>query len=366
MFVPSVKSKFSLIALFVISIALFMWVNGSRVFVKQKYYSQKMKAANFMKKAEDEVKRYLISQNKVIDRVNDPYNSYLIGEKNTIITTDRGNLNAKLTSLNPNVAAVFLELMKKAKLKKGDDIAVNLTASYPALNIAVYSAAKVLGLKLTVISSVGSSMFGMTDPNFTWLDLENYLYKKKIFPYKSIAASIGGGRDLGRGLASNGRKAIIQAVNRNNIFLIKENSLEENIMLKMKIFEENAKKIKLYINIGGGLSSLGNSINGKLVSTGYHSYLNLKNIPLKGTMFLFADKKIPVIHILNVLGLAQKYKLVAISDEMPNPGEGVIFLEPRYNRTYAIISLFILIILIGVIIFYDHSQMKLKHDEISD
>lgn len=364
MFVPSVKSKFSLIALFVISIALFIWVNGSRVFVKQKYYNKKLKAANLMKKAEDEVKKYLISQNEHIDIVNDPYNSYLIGEKNTIITTDRGNLNAKLTSLNPNFAAVVLALMKKAKLKKGDRVAVSLTASYPALNIAVYSAAKVLGLKLTVISSVGSSMFGMTDPNFTWLDLENYLYKKKIFPYKSVAASIGGGRDLGRGLASDGRKAIIDAINRNNILLIKENSLEENIKAKMKIFEEN--KPKLYINIGGGLSSLGNSINGKLVSNGYHNYLNFKNIPLKGTMFLFADKKVPVIHILDVLDFARKYKMPIVPDEMPSPGEGTIFLDPRYNTTYAAISLFILIILIAAIILYDKSQMRLKHDEIND
>ena len=366
MFVPSVKSKFSLIALSVIAIALFIWVNGSRVFVKQKYYNKKLKAANLMKKAEDEAKQYLISKGKTIDKVNDPYYSYLIGEKNTIITTDRGNLNAKLTSLNSNVAAVVLELMKRAKLKKGDEVVVNLTASYPALNIAIYSAAKVLGIKLIPISSVGSSMFGMTDPNFTWLDLESYLYEKKIFPYKSVAASIGGGRDLGRGLTSNGRKAIIDAINRNDVLLVKENSLEENILEKMKIFEKNATKPKLYINVGGGLSSLGNSINGKLVSTGYHSYLNLKNIPLKGTMFLFADKKVPVIHILNVLGFAQKYKLPIVPDEMPTPGEGVTFLEPRYNTTYAAISLFILVVFIGIIIIYDHSQMKLKHDEVND
>jgi len=210
------------------------------------------------------------------------------------------------------------------------------------------------------------AMPGMTDPNFTWLDLESYLYEKKIFPYKSVAASIGGGRDLGRGLTSNGRKAIIDAINRNDVLLVKENSLEENILEKMKIFEKNATKPKLYINVGGGLSSLGNSINGKLVSTGYHSYLNLKNIPLKGTMFLFADKKVPVIHILNVLGFAQKYKLPIVPDEMPTPGEGVTFLEPRYNTTYAAISLFILVVFIGIIIIYDHSQMKLKHDEVND
>ncbi len=366
MFIPSVKSKFSLLALFVISILLFLWVNNSRVYIKRKYFDKKLQAAKLMQKAEIAVKKYLISKNKTTDPINDPYKSYLIGEKNTIITTDRGNLNAKITSLNPNMAAVFVELFKKAKLKKGDEILVNFTSSYPAINLALMSAAKVLGLKLVIISSVGSSMFGMTDPDFTWLDLESYLNDKKIFPYKSIAASIGGGRDLGRGLSKEGRKAIIDAIIRNNVLLVKEKSLEENIEKKYEIFKKYSKNPKLYVNIGGGLSSIGNSISGKLVSTGYHKYLNLSNVPVKGTMFLFAEKKIPVIHILNVLELAERYKLPLVPDKLPDPGEGQIFLEPRYNVVYAIISLAILVLLIGVIILFDKSQMKLKHDEVYD
>ncbi len=365
MFIPSVKSKFSLLALTVVAIALFLWVDNSRVYIKRKYYKQKLEAAKLMQRAEKAVKEYLISKNKSTDTINDPYNSYLIGEKNTIITTDRGNLNAKLTSLNPNIAAVFVELFKKAKLKKGDEILVNFTSSYPAVNIAVMSAAKVLGLKLVMISSVGSSMFGMTDPEFTWLDLESYLYKKKIFPYKSIAASLGGGRDLGRGLSKEGRKAIKDAILRNNVLLVKEGSLEENIQKKYELFSKYAKNPKLYLNIGGGLSSIGNTITGKLVSTGYHRYLNLSNTPVKGTMLLFAEKKVPVIHILNVLELAEKYKLPIVPDKLPEPGEGQIFVEPRYNTLYAVISLIILIILIGAIILFDKSQMKLKHDEVN-
>ena len=366
MFIPSVKSKFSLITLFVISILLFYWVNSSRVYIKRKYYNKKLEAAKLMQKAEKAVKQYLISQNKKIDTTNDPYNSYLIGEKNTIITTDRGNLNAKLTSLNPNMAAVFVELFKKAKLKKGDEVLVNFTSSYPAINIAVLSATKVLGLKLIIISSVGSSMFGMTDANFTWLDLESYLNKRKIFPYKSIAASLGGGRDLGRGLSKEGRDAIKKAILRNNVLFVKENSLEENIQKKYELFQKYSKHPKLYVNIGGGLSSIGNPISGRLISAGYHKYLNISNVPIKGTMFLFAERKIPVLHVLNILELAEKYKLPIVPDKLPEPGEGQIFVQPRYNVAYAVISLVILVILIGVIIFFDKSQMKLRHDEVID
>ena len=62
-----------------------------------------------MQTAEETIKEYQKSRGFFIDLVNDPNQTTLIGEKNTIITTDRGSLNAKLTSLNPNIAAVAID-----------------------------------------------------------------------------------------------------------------------------------------------------------------------------------------------------------------------------------------------------------------
>jgi hypothetical protein len=111
-------------------------------------------------------------------------------------------------------------------------IAVNVTGSMPALNIAVLSAAKVLGLDVVLISSVGASMFGATDPYFTWLDIETLLNEKDILSYKSIATSLGGGRDLGRGLSKAGRDLIIEATERNNVELIQEKKHREEYPTK--------------------------------------------------------------------------------------------------------------------------------------
>jgi len=170
-----------------------------------------------MQQAENIIKEYRQQQGIFVDEENDPNKTALIGEKETLITTDRGNLTAKLTSLNPNLAAVIVDMFKQAKVKKGDKIAMSCTGSFPAMNIAVMSAAKVLGLKLVIISSVGASMFGANDPQFTWLDMEKLLYDKGIFPYRSVAASLGGGRDLGRGLNKTGRELISQAIERNQV-----------------------------------------------------------------------------------------------------------------------------------------------------
>jgi len=366
MFIPSAKSKLSLIVLLVVSIALFIWVDSSRTFVKEKYYHEKLAAAQRMQQAMDAVKEYRASQNVFIDEQNDPGKTGLIGEKETLITTDRGSLTAKLTTLNPNLAAAVVAMLKEAKLHKGDRVAVSCTGSLPAANMAVYSAAAVLGLDLTVITSVGASMFGANDPQFTWLDMERFFNEQGIFPYRSIAASMGGGRDLGRGLNLAGRALIEDAIKRNEVELVHEVSLEKNINRKMALFTQASDKpVKLYINIGGGLSSLGNSINGRLVPPGYHRYVSVKNIPLKGTMFLYAEQGVGVIHLLDIPQIASKYDLPTAPDPIPQPGTGRMFVDERYNVTVASIALALLLILIFTVIFFDHKQLKLKEEEIN-
>ncbi len=366
MFIPSAKSTISMLLLLIISLALFVWVNGERVFVSEEYYMEKLEAAKLMQYAEQVIKEYRIAQEIFIDEVNDPNLSALIGDKQSLIVTDRGNLTAKLTSLNPNFAATIIDMFKQAKLKKGDKIAFSCTGSFPAINIAVMSASKVMELDLVIISSVGSSMFGATDPDFTWLDMETLLLDRGVFPYKSFAASMGGGRDLGRGLNLLGRDAIIEAANRNDVLLVNESSLEKNIQRKMEYYDDAVKgeKYKLYINVGGGLSSLGNSINGRLVKAGYHKYISLKNIPLKGTMFLFADRGVPIIHLLDITKFSEDYELPAAPEPLPEPGTGNMFKNERYNITAASIALAILISLILAVIFFDHKQLKMKEDEL--
>jgi len=367
MFVPSAKSKRSLAGLFIISVILFIWVNNSRMYVAEEFYEEKLEAAKTMQLAIDTIKDYRLSQGVVIDDVNDPNKTGLIGEKETLIITDRGSLTAKLTSLNPNISATVIEMLKKAKVKKGDKVVLSCTGSFPAMNIAVMSAAKVLGLDLVMVSSVGSSMFGASDPDFNWLDMETLLVEKGVFPYKSVAASLGGGRDLGRGLNIQGRKLIEASIEKNQVTLVKEENLSANINKKMEILEAGLgkKKAKLYINVGGGLSSLGTSKFGNIIKPGYHRYLSSTNNPLKGTMFLFADKGTPVVHLLNVSEIAEKYDLPVAPDPLPEPGTGRVFEDERYNINVVTIALIILLVCIVAVIFFDHQELKLKEGEIN-
>ncbi len=365
MFIPSAKSNTSLFILLVAALLLFAWVNNSRMFVKEKYHDEKLKASETMQQATDLIREHRLEQGIYIDEVNDPGLTTLIGDKQTIITTDRGSLTAKLTTLNPNLAAVLIDQFKKAGVKAGDKVAVSWTGSFPAMNIAVMAAAKTLDLDLVPITSVGASMFGATDPEFTWLDMESFFVEKGFFPYKSVAASIGGGRDMGRGLNATGRDLIEASIERNNVPLVMNNSLEKNIESKMEIYEAKAEEYKLYVNVGGGLSSLGNSINGRLISPGIHKHLNIKNIPLKGTLFLFAEKGVPIVHLLDMEKLARSYELPIAPDPVPEPGTGKMFRDERYNLTVTIIALLILCALVLVVVLFDHSRLKFREGEIN-
>lgn len=349
-----------------ISIILFIWVDHSRVFVSDKYYEEKLAAAKLMQTAELAIKEYRNEKGIYIDEVNDPNRTAMIGDKLSPIITDRGDLTSKLTSLNPNFAALMVDMFKEANLQKGNKVAISCTGSFPALNTAVLSAAKVLELEPVIITSVGASMFGATDPDFTWLDMEEFFIEKGIFEYKSIAASIGGGRDLGRGLSKQGRDLILKNIEKNNVELVHTTTLEQNIQKKMELFDRAGNnEIALYVNIGGGLSSLGISLNGRMIDPGLHRYISLTNTPLKGTMLLYADRGIPVIHLLDITRLAEESGLPLAPDPLPEAGYGSMFENERYNLTKATIAFILLVILILVVIFFDHNELKLKEDEIN-
>ena len=115
-----------------------------------------------------------------IDKSLDKNETGLIGLEWSGITTTLGDIEAKRTSTNPDFAALLVKLFKEIGLKKGDIVAANFSSSFPALNLAFISAADTLGLKAIIITSIGSSTYGGNIEDFTYLDMENYLYSKNF------------------------------------------------------------------------------------------------------------------------------------------------------------------------------------------
>lgn len=362
----SAGSKTVLSVLALLALMAFLAVEYGKEDVKLKWYEQKSEAARISKSAADFLKEFRLHKGVFIDAINDPNETALIGQDITTITTDRGYIEAKLTATNPNFAAVVVEMLKEAGLEKNDIVAVAFTGSLPGLNIAVHSAIQTLKLKPIIITSVGSSNWGANDPYYTWLDMEKALFKEGIFENKSIAASIGGGLDRGRGLSPEGRQLIVDAIERSEIEFINEEHLEASIQKRIEIYNEHRKKdnIKAFINVGGGIASLGSTENAQFIPTGLSISLPMMNYPRRGVLIRMAEENIPIIHLLNINQLANKYGLPISPTPLPLPGEGEIFIQRRYSVILTLVVTLFLTAAIAFVLVMERKRHRLGTEQI--
>ncbi len=351
------KSNIVLSVLSLLALLALIAVENSKIDCKQKWYDEKLEAAQLSQTAANCLKNFRFENGVFIDAINDPNQTALIGQEYTLTTTDRGYIDAKLSSTNPNFAAIIVQYLKEAGVEERDNVAVAFTGSFPGLNIAVLAAIETLKLNPVIITSVGSSNFGANDPYFTWLDMENVLYESNVFRHKSIAASIGGGFDEGRGLSPQGRELLIQAIERNKVIFIQEKHLEKSISRRMEIYDEHSKgqPIKAFINVGGGIASLGNTVTGNIIPAGLTKYLPVSNFPVRGVLIEMGQRDIPIIHIMNIKQLLAKYGLPYSPSPLPEPGEGGIFVHREYDLTITTIATLFLIL---VIVFVYLSERK--------
>lgn len=365
-----------LIFLGLFSILIFYLAEGTREHKQAPYWDLKIRASDLDQRAQEAIKRKITEMGIPIDYENDPNGTGLIGEQYTLITTDRGELRSKLLSTNPNFAAAIVVMLKECRVKRGDMIAVGMTGSFPGVNIALYSACEEMGITPVVITSLGASNWGANHPNYTWLDMEKTLYSANIISTYSVAASLGGGTDNGRGLSVQGRNLLVDAVKRNNVELIfsgnlenmleSRGSLRSNIDKRMEIYERYSKgqKYAAYVNIGGGLASLGSSQNGRLIPSGVNFDLNLRNFPARGVVNMMAEKGIPIVHVLRLPEIAEKYGLPR--DVVPRPvvGEDPIFFRNEYSISSTIIFTLVLVAVVWTAIRIDVKYYVKKQSKI--
>ena len=347
-FIPAIQKTSTLVILSAIALVSFVVSINSTTIDISPSYDMKIKAANLMKESMVELKNVRMEAGVFIDDENDPNETGLVGSPFSLITTDEGDLDAKLTTLDPNFSAGMVELMLRMSLQEGDTVAILLTGSMPGANIAVLTAASAMGLIPVVITSVGASQWGANHADFTWLDMESILFNKGLINSRSVAASVGGRNDMGRLLSPAGREIIISNIENYNIPLIRKNRLAENIDERMKLFE-SFNKITNYsamINVGGGVASLGTSFNSKLLPAGIINRSDVVNISIRdggieGVLAKFAKKNVPVLHVLNIKSLTEQLGMPFAPIPIPEVGSGVLYAEEKYNILIATVCLFI-------------------------
>lgn len=345
MYRPSILSRRTMIALAVIALALYYVSETSHIEIKAAYHAEKVAAAEQMLAAMKIIKENRAAQGVFPSELGDPLAMILVGQSYSLITTTEGILSAKHTALNPNFAAVVVDFLKQAGAAPGDKIAVGITGSFPGLNLALLSACKVLNIEPVIITSLGASSWGANNEDFTWLDIEKLLRDERVFNYKSVAATIGGGGDIGIGLSQMGLQLLRETAARNGIPLIEENDLQAQIARRMDIYGSPAE-YKAYVNIGGGIASLGHTANAELIKPGFHHRLAPKNYPGLGVINLFG-KETAVIQLENVEMLRHQYDLPLAPNPLPPVGVGKVFSEVRYDLRVTTGSLIVIVLLLA-------------------
>ena len=235
--------------------------------------------------------------------------SKLIGEEYTPITTTLGAHDAKILSQEPDFAAVIVDMLSRAGVQPGDVVAVNMSGSFPALNIAAFSAIDTMRIRPVVVSSVGASSWGANRANYTWLDMEQSLVKAGIWQWKSNAVTIGGGQDQGHGLSEEGIADIHLAIARSGVPFMNSTYLTEAIDKRIALYKEanNGVLPNVLINVGGNHVIFGEHGHDAFLrqglTRGYRPSLVISN----GLATEFIKTNRAVIHLINIHRLAAEY-----------------------------------------------------------
>ena len=363
-FIPAIQKTSTLVFLSLLSLVCFLIAINTRTIDVSGSYEQKVQAAELMKKGMDVLKGSRMESGVFIDIENDPNETGLVGSPFSLITTDEGDLDSKLTTLDPNLSAGIVDLMVRLNLSSKDTVALLMTGSMPGANIAVLTACKALGIHPISITSVGASQWGANQVDFTWLDMEKILFENDLIPAKSIAASIGGRNDMGRLLSPAGRNIITDNIQYHDLPIIRKDRLAENIEHRMDIFS-GIKKISNYkavINVGGGVASLGTSFNLRLLPPGVVIRSDISNIGrpggIEGVLSKFLNSNVPGLHILNIRPLTEQFKMPFAPIPIPEIGSGSLYADERYNIWVAAVCLLVVsgsVFSIGL-----HSKRKIK------
>jgi len=140
---------------------------------------------------------------------------------------------------------------------------------------------------------------------------------------------------------------MLDAMQRHGVREIQTETLLDSVRQRVAIYEavatEHKKPIKLYVNVGGGLASLGGTQNSRLIPAGLTLRLTARNYPNRGVINVFAERGTPILNLLEVERLARQFGITDSGGEPVEAGAGLVFIKYRYNLWIAGLSALLLL-----------------------
>lgn len=287
-------------------------------------------------------------------RMHDPARTGMLGPSMSMVTTLPGHLDAKQTSVNPNFAAVAIKLLIDAGVEPGDRIAIGMTGSFPALNIAVLQACEAMQLRPSIISSAASSQFGANHPEMMWPDMEHILFREGLISKRSLATSLGGFRDSAAGMTDETRFLLEDAIARNECVKLESNGLEDSVQKRMNVLNQDSggEPFVAYVNVGGGAASVGGTDGNDLWGSGVITTKKLNDLQdtvvdpaeLNCVAARFLKSGVPFVNLINAVSLAKRYQLAVAPIERPLVGQANVYQYKTHRRSVAALGIVLILV----------------------
>lgn len=276
-----------------------LWLSGNGAIMPG---GLERKAYNLMQEKMESVRKTRLREGYRPSPADDPGNTGLIGSEWTALTTSLGDREAKRTTTNPEWAAYLVRTMQEAGVKPGDTIAIGASGSFPAFLVASLAACQAMDLRPRLILSLGASSFGANRRDFTILDVFNWVTEPEERSRILKAVSLGGEKDTLFG--KPGAEAFYRDyLAEKDVPLFYESDFRQNIDKRVALYCEGAPPA-LFINTGGAEANLGRSALILKLQPGLNRHIALPAEELQGVIQRLSALEVPVIHLLNVRGLA--------------------------------------------------------------
>jgi poly-gamma-glutamate system protein len=180
-----------------------------------------------------------------------------------------------------------------------------------------------------VILSLGASNWGANDPAWTGWDIVSCLNRAGIGA-RPAALALGGAADRGLDMDETGRASLRRTIAGSGLPFVEADGLETVVAARLRIYDQAAagRPLRAFINVGGSWADMGDDPEVLKLKPGFNPAGSVSVPPpeRRGLIGAMAGRGVPIVHLLYVKGLADRYGLPW--DPMPLPGP-----EGRPSRT---------------------------------
>jgi len=359
MFRPQIQKTRVMVSLAILVMVMVYWAVNSYERTPTYGFKMKKKTVDIMVESIELLRSELVAKGINSGEDSLSFGSFLIGPGESIIKTTSGSFISKQSTLNPDFGAMITEMLIELEIEKGNKVALSYTGSYPGANLAVLSALEAMDVSAVIIASCGSSQYGATHPECTWIDMETHLSRQNIFSNSSTLASIGGGFDLGIQLRIEGKKVCESSIYNNTIEFLNIKNPQKNIQKRMDHLLSGRDDISLFINVGGGVYSTGDSLQRSKTPAGIIYPGDMPGNSNGTVIERFLDMDIPVININHINILSEWYELPYPPKRNYRYGTGSLFYsQKQYNPVVILIAFCISTGMVLVVGIMSHNEIK--------